>query len=184
MNIKALFPMEKVLENGIKVVTQTIKGKTITEVFSQDGQLIKSRAKSITRTPVGDKKVVTINKASVKVIDGNEENKYFLIGEKSTLDKVYNSSGTKLGTREIHFNESNFCNELSEEKMNEFYEKFLQSRNLIYFKTLSVGNIRKKMDYADNLRRSADIPSARLLWFDKKGLPEYRSNTINIDKLI
>lgn len=80
-----------------KVVTQTIGNKTLTKVFDANGAQVLERFKVIERSKVGNKNVITRTQASVSdCMD-------VLKGEKLVYDRVYNSSGKFLGSRNVQY---------------------------------------------------------------------------------
>jgi len=83
-------------ENLRRVITETVDGKTFTNIYDAAGNLLRQRVKEITRYSVGNKNVITIKKINSEMKSGTN---YPESTTKNFLDKVYDKAGKLLGFR-------------------------------------------------------------------------------------
>lgn len=86
-----------IIKFGKQFITQTMGNKTLTKVFDKEGKFLFERLKTIEKSKVGSKNVIT--RTSVSVFDSGKS----LEGSKQIYDRVYDSSGKYLGFRNVEY---------------------------------------------------------------------------------
>ena len=100
MGLKAMTTLVKLVGKGSgakKIITQTSNNKTLTQVFSTDGKLLLERLKAFERNNIGTRSVITRKQATVI------KNENSLEATKQIYDRVYNSAGEFLGSRNVEY---------------------------------------------------------------------------------
>lgn len=86
-----------IVKFGKQFITQTVGNKTLTKVFDKEGKFLFERLKTIEKSNVGSKNVIT--RTSVSVANSGKS----LEGNKQIYDRVYDSSGKYLGFRNVEY---------------------------------------------------------------------------------
>lgn len=141
--MQALSIMSKVFANGSKVVVSKRNGNTIIQQFLQDGSIYRTKVKNITRTNVGNKKVITKKEL---FYDGSQE---WATGvAQKTTDKVYTADGQLLGARELKVTNADTCNNDLRSIINNMknYKDVYRTKSFL----TPDGNVYKKITIGEN----------------------------------
>ncbi len=179
LQVGAINLLKKVLSNGKVVRTQTLNGKTFTNVYDEAGELLITRAKKIERYNVGDKKVITTTVFKDNVQKPGDYSKI-------VKDKVYTQEGVFLGSRIKSTSQPNVfampagqfpkgmpCVQRADIAMKKGY----------YTKTVETGDIDKQTRYQNGIREYSDTSYRGYIRFDKHGLPKWNLETNGIENL-
>lgn len=155
--------LSKVLSNGWKVVTQSVGNQTMTQVYDNVGDLVKTRIKKISRYTVPPKVkpyvgFVSQNTTSPKGKDVIQITKNLFDSKTdesfaSILDKVY-KDGVKLGEREVYTQARSYHNPM--EAMNTLKARANYSKKLRFFEDGVVAK-ENTYEYVDKLRSKRTI---------------------------
>ena len=181
LQVGAINLFKKVLANGKRIETQTLNGKTITNVYDEAGKLLKTRAKKIERYNVGDKKVIT----TTVFEDGKSSYNY---AKKIVKDKVYTQEGKFLGSRTKSTYEDNVYDIPGSDPIYSIenpLERIDMAMNKGYYeKVLAAGDIYKYTSYKNGVRTySFASPNKGRIDFDKHGLPKFNLETNGMENL-
>lgn len=180
LQVGAINLFKKVLANGKIVKTQTLNGKTITNVYDEAGNLLKTRAKNIERYNVGDKKVIT----TTVFKRGGDING----SAKIVRDRVYTQEGSFLGSRVKAAYDSNVADVPVSDPIHSIknpLERVDMAMNKgCYEKVLAAGDTYKYTCYENGVRAySFASPNKGRIYFDKHGLPKFNLETNGMENL-
>ena len=180
LQVGAINLFKKVLANGKRVETQTLNGKTITNVYDEAGNLLKTRAKKIERYNVGDKKVITTT-----VFEGGKDCYDYA---KIVKDKVYTQEGKFLGSRTKSAYKSNVYDIPGSDPIHREKSRLKIAdiaMNMGYYdKTLKAGDISKYTSYQNGIREFSNTsPHKGCINFNEHGLPKFNLETNGMENL-
>ena len=182
LQLGAINLFKKVLSNGKVVKTQTLNGKTFTNVYDEAGNLLQTRAKKIERYNVGDKKVIT---TTVFKDDNVQKPGYY---SKIVKDKVYTQEGTYLGSRRKSTFESHITYvPMSEQSIlsgkNNLEKVYIAMKKGYYIKTVETGDIYKQSRYKNGIREYSYVSGKGSIDFNEHGLPKFNLETNGVENL-
>ena len=170
LQVGAINLLKKVLSNGKVVRTQTLNGKTFTNVYDEAGELLITRAKKIERYNVGDKKVIT----TTVFEDDLQAHGYYC---KIVKDKVYTQDGVFLGSRKKTTGGQALEGRLGVQRAD------IEMKNGNYIKTVEAGDIYKQTRCKNGIREYSDTSYRGNIRFDEHGLPRWNLETNGIENL-
>ena len=181
LQVGAINLFKKVLSNGKVVKTQTLNGKTFTNVYDKAGELLITRAKKIERYNVGDKKVIT----TTVFKDNVQKPGYY---SKIVKDKVYTQEGTYLGSRRKSTFEDNITYvPMSEQSIfsgkNSLEQADIAMKKGYYTKTVETGDIYKQTRCKNGIREYSHTSYRGGISFDEHGLPKWNLETNGTENL-
>ena len=132
----------KILSNGKRIFSKTVAQKTYTRVTDRCGKVLIDRVKSIEKSKVGNKSVIT--KKEVSVVNDLQGNSF---GFKYQSDRVYNGAGKLVGVREIEnkpgiVNTESGINPLN--RMPDCYHVTKSTSGKSYVKDFENGTVKRK----------------------------------------
>ena len=178
LQVGAINLFKKVLSNGKLVKTQTLNGKTFTNVYDEAGNLLQIRAKKTERYNVGDKKVIT----TTVFKEGKDRYDY----GKIVKDKVYTQEGVFLGSRiksTAHFNVYEMPAEQFPKGMPRVQRADIAMEKGYYTKTVEAGDIYKQTCYQNGIREYSNTSYRGGIRFDEHGLPKFNLETNGMENL-
>ena len=179
LQVGAINLLEKVLSNGKVVRTQTLNGKTFTNVYDKAGELLITRAKKIERYNVGDKKVITTTVFKDNVQKPSDYSKI-------VKDKVYTQEGVFLGSRIKSTSQPNVYDipeGQSLKGMRCVQRADIAMKKGYYTKTVETGDIYKYTSYQNGIREYSYTSHRGDIRFDAHGLPRWNLETNGIENL-